>query len=102
MLRPLSPYQAQTLFKHGTWVTHAPGDVLQTQGDTLTDVLLIADGKVLVELNGNVVDVFQACRFFGGTAYLMRDRKGREYKTEVTGRVAEPTRADQMARRHIA
>jgi CRP-like cAMP-binding protein len=88
-LRLLSPQHARTLFRHGTWVTHAPGEVLQIQGETATHLMLVAEGKVAIELEGKVVDFFGESRFFGGTAYLLKDRA---FTAEVTGRVVEPTR----------
>ena len=88
-LRNLSPRQALKLFKLGAWTSAPAGTAFVTQGKPVDDLILIVNGKVSVDRDGEVVDTLDEGRFLGATAFLSR---GTDFTAPVTVIAREPTR----------
>jgi len=88
-LRNLSPRDALKLFRLGAWTSAPTGTVFLTQDQPVDELMLIVDGKVSVECDGEVVDMIGEGRFLGATAFLSR---GTEFTAPVTVTASEETR----------
>jgi CRP-like cAMP-binding protein len=69
-LRNLTEREAQQLFRLGTWTTVSQGTTLITQGRPLDGLMLIVEGAVAVEVDGELVDTIEDGRFLGAAAFL--------------------------------
>ena len=71
------------------WIPVAPDAVLLGQDQPVDALLLLADGKVSVELNGVAVDTLTEGRFLGGNAFLSPDET---FTAPVTVKTTTPCR----------
>jgi CRP-like cAMP-binding protein len=88
-LRNLKEQDALKLFRLGTWTSQPAGTAFLTQGQAADSLSLIVEGKVSVEMDGDVVDTLGEGRFLGATAFLTNDR---DFTAPVTVKAIAPTR----------
>ena len=87
--RNLTPRDALKLFRLGAWTSSPAGTVFLTQDQPVDELMLVVDGKVSVERDGEVVDTLGEGRFLGATAFLSR---GTDFTAPVTVSASEETR----------
>ena len=87
--RNIRERDAFRLFRMGTWSSVPARTGLLTEGKTVEQLMLVADGEVSVEMDGTVVDTLGAGRFLGGSAFLSRSK---DFEAPVTVRATKPSR----------
>jgi hypothetical protein len=88
-LRSLRQRDAFKLFRVGTWTSAPSGTTVITQGLTVGSLMLIAEGSVSVEVDGQRVDTLGEGRFLGASAFFSRTT---DYAATMTVKATEPTR----------
>lgn len=89
-LRSIKEQDALKLFRLGTWTSTPAGTAFLTQGQAVNSLILISEGNVSIEVDGQLVDSLGEGRFLGATAFLS---KGMDFTAPVTVKATEPTRA---------
>ena len=88
-LRTLRERDALKLFRVGSWTSAPSGTTVITQGLTVGSLMLIAEGSVSIEVDGQQVDTLGEGRFLGASAFFSR---ATDYAATMTVKATEPTR----------
>ncbi|MEM9634617.1 MAG: cyclic nucleotide-binding domain-containing protein [Pseudomonadota bacterium] len=88
-LRNMGEREAFRLLHMGNRASVPAATALLTQGQPVENLLLIIEGEVHVEMNGEQMDTLGEGRFLGSVAFLSKDA---HFKAPVTVRATKPTR----------
>ncbi|WP_421724362.1 Crp/Fnr family transcriptional regulator [Bauldia sp.] len=88
-LNRLRPRHVRTLFKTGTSRSIAANERIATQGKALDEVVLIVEGKVDIQIDGQKVEEMGEGHFFGTASFLAAPGEHTAFATVVA---VEPTR----------
>ena len=85
-LPTLPPIEAHRIMRLGRWSTHAPGDVLTRQGEPVSGLIHLAEGRAVVQVDGRPVATLGADALIGEMTLI----HGGAATADVT--VTEPAR----------
>lgn len=97
-LHRLHPRHARALFKHGRYRSVAPNEIILSQGQTMHEVALIAEGSVELQLNQKRLEVIGPGHFIGAAGFLEKDLS---FPAVTTVTAIEPTRVLVWKRKEL-
>lgn len=97
-LHRLRPRHARTLFQRARYRSIAPNEVISSQGDTLDELALIAEGKVALRLNKKNMEELGPGHFIGSAMFLEKDL---DFPSITTVVAVEPTRVMTWKHREL-
>lgn len=86
MFANFTKLEFQRVLRLSLWINAKPGDQLATEGEHLSDVMLISDGVVEIRVGDRAVATVRDGQFIGEMSYLTRDT------ASASAVVIEPTK----------